>query len=234
MPYAAAMLARSACAVQMLLVALSRRMCCSRVCIAIRSAGFPWRSTLTPIRRPGRRRECLCPVAMKPACGPPNPSGTPKRCAEPTAMSAPMSPGLFSSVSARRSVAQTTSVPCAWHASTNSLWSSASPKVLGYCTSTPAYVSSARSAFATSPTTTSTPLALPRVWMRAMVCGWQSSATKNLLRFLEIAMHMFMASAAAVASSRSEALAISMPVRSATIVWKFSSICKRPCEISAW
>lgn len=29
------------CAVQMLEVALSRRMCCSRVCIAMRSAGLP-------------------------------------------------------------------------------------------------------------------------------------------------------------------------------------------------
>ena len=34
----------SACAVQMLLVALSRRMCCSRVCRAMRRAGLPWRS----------------------------------------------------------------------------------------------------------------------------------------------------------------------------------------------
>ena len=34
--YEAAQLARRACAVQMLEVALSRRMCCSRVCIAKR------------------------------------------------------------------------------------------------------------------------------------------------------------------------------------------------------
>ena len=32
-------------------------------------------------------------VAMNPACGPPKPSGTPNRCAEPTTMSAPCSPG---------------------------------------------------------------------------------------------------------------------------------------------
>ena len=42
------------------------------------------------------------------------------------------------------------------------------------------------------------------------------------------------ASAAAVASSSSEALAISMPVRSATMVWKLISASMRPCEISAW
>ena len=43
-----------------------------------------------------------------------------------------------------------------------------------------------------------------------------------------------MASAAAVASSSSDALAMSMPVRSATTVWKFSSASSRPWEISGW
>ena len=42
------------------------------------------------------------------------------------------------------------------------------------------------------------------------------------------------ASAAAVPSSSSDALAISRPVRSITIVWKFSSASSRPCAISAW
>ena len=42
------------------------------------------------------------------------------------------------------------------------------------------------------------------------------------------------ASAAAVASSSSEALARSMPVRSVTMVWKFSSASSRPWEISGW
>jgi hypothetical protein len=45
---------------------------------------------------------------------------------------------------------------------------------------------------------------------------------------------MCIASAAAVASSRSDALASGRPVRSATIVWKLSSASRRPCEISAW
>ncbi|MNG11134.1 hypothetical protein D3C84_946470 [compost metagenome] len=43
-----------------------------------------------------------------------------------------------------------------------------------------------------------------------------------------------MASAAAVASSSNEALAISMPVRSLIRVWKFSSASSRPWEISGW
>ena len=42
------------------------------------------------------------------------------------------------------------------------------------------------------------------------------------------------ASAAAEASSSSDALATSSAVRSQTIVWKFSSASRRPCEISGW
>ena len=42
------------------------------------------------------------------------------------------------------------------------------------------------------------------------------------------------ASAAAVASSSSDAFAIGRPVRSETIVWKFSSASSRPWEISGW
>ena len=42
------------------------------------------------------------------------------------------------------------------------------------------------------------------------------------------------ASAAAVPSSSIDALAIAMPVRSHTIVWKLTSASRRPCEISGW
>ena len=58
-----------------------------------------------------------------------------------------------------------------------------------------------------------------------MVCGWQSPATTKV---------WLLASAAAVASSSMLALAIAMPVRSQTMVWKFTSASMRPCEISAW
>ncbi len=51
--YRLAMLASSTCEVQMLEFAFSRRMCCSRVCIAMRSAVFPAASFDTPIIRPG-------------------------------------------------------------------------------------------------------------------------------------------------------------------------------------
>ncbi len=46
--------------------------------------------------------------------------------------------------------------------------------------------------------------------------------------------HIAIASAAAVASSSSELFASGSPVKSATIVWKFSSASSRPCAISAW
>jgi hypothetical protein len=51
---------------------------------------------------------------------------------------------------------------------------------------------------------------------------------------LTLRLASVMASAAAVASSSMEALAIGMPVRSHTMVWKLTSASMRPCEISAW
>ena len=66
-------------AVQMFEVALSRRMCCSRVCSAIRRAADPKRSFETPMMRPGKLRLYSSRAAKKAACGPPYPIGTPKR-----------------------------------------------------------------------------------------------------------------------------------------------------------
>jgi hypothetical protein len=70
----------------------------------------------------------------------------------------------------------------------------------------------------------------------AMVCGWQSSETKKTLASSRSASpaSICMASAAAVASSSSEAPATSRPVRSMTMVWKLSSASSRPWAISAW
>jgi len=81
-----------------------------------------------------------------------------------------------------------------------------------------------------------------RVCITAMVCGWVSAWTQNTVRRCAAApsapracsTHIIMASAAAVASSSSDALAIGSAVRSSTMVWKLSSASSRPCEISAW
>ncbi|MDT4851554.1 hypothetical protein FQZ97_857380 [compost metagenome] len=68
-----------------------------------------------------------------------------------------------------------------------------------------------------------------------MVCGWQSPATTITLPLdLTERLASVIASAAAVASSSMDALAMAMPVRSVTMVWKFTSASMRPCEISAW
>ena len=102
------MFANNACAVQILLVAFSRLICCSLVCKAIRNARLPCASILTPINLPGMPRLNSSLVAKNAACGPPKPSGTPKRCAEPMATSAPNSAGAVNNVNANKSVAITT------------------------------------------------------------------------------------------------------------------------------
>jgi len=71
----------------------------------MRKQGAPSVSMVTPMMRPGSLREYASEVLRNPAWGPPKPMGTPKRWAEPTAMSAPNEAGEFIFVSAMRSVA---------------------------------------------------------------------------------------------------------------------------------
>ena len=74
-----------------------------------------------------------------------------------------------------------------------------------------------------------------RVWITAMFWGWQSRSTKNALAFdFDRRSAMVIASAQAVASSSRDALATSSPVRSLTMVWKFSNASRRPWLISGW
>ncbi len=74
-----------------------------------------------------------------------------------------------------------------------------------------------------------------RVRTTAMVCGWHSASTKNTSPPLGLARRSsVMASAAAVPSSSSDALAMSIAVRSVTMVWKLSNASRRPWEISGW
>jgi len=107
------MFASNACAVQMLLVAFHGG-CAVRACRARGAARFaagnPWR------RRRGGRHLAFEFVARGEERGvrAAITSGTPKRCALPTAMSAPNSPGGLMSVSASKSVATVSSAPAAW------------------------------------------------------------------------------------------------------------------------
>ncbi len=61
----------SACAVQMLWVAFSRRMCCSRVCRVRTKPRRPSASTVSPAIRPGIRRKCSSVAQKNPNEGPP-------------------------------------------------------------------------------------------------------------------------------------------------------------------
>ena len=89
---------------------------------------------------------------------------------------------------------------------------------------------------AASPTSTTMPSGSARVCTTAIVCGWQPASTTNRSEAEDGASRraIAIASAAAVGSSRSEAFASSIPVRSLTIVWKLSNASSRPCEISGW
>ena len=236
--YIAAITASRTWAVQMLEVAFSRRMCCSRVCNAIRSAVRPCASTETPMIRPGVWRLYASRVAKNAAWGPPNPMGTPKRWALPTAMSASNAPGGSTTQAARRSVAKIARPLAACTRSTIGVGSRSAPLDPGYWTSTPntspSDPSSANDSYG-SPTVTSIPSGAARVRTTAMVCGWQSASTKKRADFdFETRRAIAIASAAAVASSSSEALASSIPVRSMTICWKLSSASSRPWLTSAW
>ena len=108
------------------------------------------------------------------------------------------------------------------------------PVVPGYCNSTPNTPSAGMSG-SIAPTTTSMPIGSARVRTTAIVCGWHSASTKNVLPPFSLSRcSIAIASAAAVGSSSSDAFAMSIAVRSLTIVWKLRSASRRPCEISGW
>ncbi len=155
-------------------------------------------------------------------------------------MSAPHSPGGASSASASRSVAAVTSAPASCAALQSARKSRTAPSVAGYWTThpttrCPSPVPAKRNSEG-SCTRTVTPLASARVCTTAIVCGWHCASTRKTGRSpcFTTAMVSAIASAAAVASSSSDALAIDSAVRSLTIVWKLSSASSRPWAISGW
>ena len=207
-------------------------MCCSRVCSASRNALFPWASTETPTIRPGMDRLFSCFVAMYAACGPPNPSGTPNRWALPITTSAPNSPGATRTHRDKRSAATATSRPASWWPTMGWDKSATFPDAPGYWYRTPKQLSCALSG---SPISTWIPIAAALVWTTEIVCGKQSESTKNTFSGPPWSrLSIVIASAAAVASSSREALAMSQPVKSQTIVWKLSNASNLPWDISAW
>ena len=67
---------------------------------------------------------------------------------------------------------------------------------------------------------------------RNTCCGIVAD-TNTLLRFLAAAVHIIIASAAAVAPSYIDALQHAMPVSSDIMLWNSKIYCSVPCEISA-
>ncbi len=227
------MIASSTCAVQTLLVAFSRRMCCSRVCSARRSAGLALRIdrhadeparhlplelvAYGEIRRvrtaeAERHAEALR-VADRDVCAPlaRRRQQRQARADRPRPPHGRLPRGWLQR--ARDSRAHGRSTP-------------------GYCSSTPnAFDAAAASAVADHHLDAERSRAgahhLDR--LRQHVVGDKEHVR---LRSCPTRCTSVIASAAAVASSSSEALAIASPVRSVTIVWKFSSASRRPCEIS--
>ena len=112
--YMPAITASSTCAVQMLEVAFSRRICCSRVCSARRMAGLPAASTETPTSRPGiSRLQRVLHRHVGRHAGRHSPSARRSAGCEPTTTSAPISPGGVSRQSDSGSAATMARPPAA-------------------------------------------------------------------------------------------------------------------------
>ena len=156
---------------------------------------------------------------------------------EPTAISAPCSPGGVIRVRASRSAATVTSAPRSLASAITPDWSHTRPETPGCWRTRPLMSPSGRPA-ERSATCTSKPSASARPLTMAMVCGRQSASRTVLAPaadlFLLARRMRSTASATAVASSRRDALATGSAVRSWTMVWKFSSASRRPWEISGW
>ena len=79
------------------------------------------------------------------------------------------------------------------------------------------------------------PIGSARAATTAIVWGWVSASTKKAGAGCLVDRRIsVIASAAAVDSSSMDAPAISIPVRSVTIVWKLRSASSRPWLISGW
>ena len=162
-----------------------------------------------------------------------SPSGTPKRWVEPTATSAPISPGGFRSVSASGSAATQASAPASCSAAigpAKSRQCAIGARILedrpehrrrlevgeGIADDHLPAVGLRPRADHRDRLRMAVAIDEERRWPSTCAARWQSA----------------IASAAAVASSSSDAFATSSPVRSQTMVWKFSKASSRPWLIS--
>ena len=200
-------------------VALSRRICCSLVCNANLKAGLPWVSIDCPTSRPGSDLSNPLFTAINPACGPPKPTGTPNLCAEPTAISAPYSPGDLKSVNASRSQLTIANAFCFWISLTIFVKSLTRPLLSGYATIA-AKISAGIKSFPRSISTILIFRGFALVLITALTCECKFASITNADSSLpcQTLRARVIASAAAVASSSIDAFAIASPVRSVIAV----------------
>ena len=157
----------------------------------------------------------------------------------PTTTSAPNLPGASNFTKLNISAATATFIWLSFAFLMNDFISLTNPSLPGYWSIAPKN-SDEKSKVSSLPTTNSTPIGFALVCKRDKVWGKIASETKNLLTLFFFwslsltANNKLIASAAAVLSSKRDALASSIPVRSVTIVWKFNNASKRPWAISAW
>ena len=209
----------------MLLVAFSRRMCCSRVCSASRNAVRPLRVD-RHADEPARQRAPVL-VARREVR---RRAGRRSRAARRSAATCrprrrrPSRPAGRRSVSASRSAATHTSAPLRVRPLDHRARGRAAGRSLpGYCTSTPKQPSNVAVAVRVA----DHDLDAERLGARAhdvdrlrVAVGVDEEHVAAVARSARCSIAI--ASAAAVPSSSSDAFASSMPVRSLTIVWKLS------------
>ena len=235
--YIEAITARSTCAVQMLEVAFSRRMCCSRVCRASRRAGLPGRVDRDPHQTARQRPLVLLAGGHETGVG----TAEPERNAEPLGRA---DHGVGAQVA--RGLEQAAGRGGRWRprrirptrvdrARPRARWSRIAPLLPGYDSSTPNTDVGVEIGLGVADDDLDAQglgAGADHLDGLGVGVGVDEEGVRRLGRTARRAM--VIASAAAVASSRSEALARSRPARSETIVWKLRSASSRPCEISGW
>ena len=233
--YIPAMLASSTWAVQMFVVARSRRMCCSRVCRARRSAGRPWVSELDAHQAPGQRPHHRLAGGEEGGVG----ATEPHRHAEALRradddVGAPAARRLeqHEGQQVRRHDHEAAGV-------VDRREPAPASRAAG-----PTNPDGRRGRRSTRPATARRRAARPRprcrparpesAAPRPSAGGCRRRPRRPSRGALARRWAIAIASAAAVASSSIDALARSIPVRSATIVWKLRSASSRPWLISGW
>ena len=171
---------------------------------------------------------------MNAAWGPPKPIGTPKRCAEPTAMSAP-SCARRRRQHAGQQVGGDDGEAAAGvdRARSRARQSATAPVDVGRLNSAPKQPAVELVDVADDELDADR-LGPRRQHGDRLRVGVVVDDEAVAMSTLDSRRAMAIASAAAVASSSSEALATGSPVSSLTIVWKLSSASSRPWLISGW